>query len=87
MTANGVKKVNFKGFVAHSRQDNWMAVRHVYGSRHTHEPIKGLERLCFFHWMANLDKYTTKHIKLSLHAQHKKKNWIIEIQRVLRRQK
>ena len=72
MANNGVPNVNFKGFMADSAQANWMAVRRVYGSGDPKVPMEDRERSCFFHWMANLDKYTTKHIKLSLQVQHKK---------------
>ncbi len=72
MAENGVPNVNFRGFMADSAGGNWMAVRQVYGTGDPHIPMLDKERSCFFHFMANLDKYTTKYIKLSMQAQHKK---------------
>ncbi len=71
MAENDVPHVNFKGFMADSAQANWIAVRTVYGSGDPTEPMVEKERSCYFHWMANLDKYTTKYIRLSLQSQHK----------------
>lgn len=71
MAENGVPNVNFKGFMADSAQANWIAVRKVYGSGNPDEPMEDRERTCFYHWSANLDKYTTKYIKPEMQFQHK----------------
>jgi hypothetical protein len=71
MLENGVPNVNFKGFVADSAQANSIVVRKIYGDGDPSVPLEGRERTCFFHWSANLDKITQKHIRPSLQHEHK----------------
>jgi hypothetical protein len=71
MLENGVPNVNFKGFMADSAQANWIAVRKICGDGDTSVPLEGRERTCLFHWSANLDKITQKHIRPSLQHEHK----------------
>jgi hypothetical protein len=46
-------------------------VRKIYGDGDPSVPLEGRERTYFFHWCANLDKITQKHIRPSLQHEHK----------------
>ena len=71
MLDNDVPNVNFKGFMADNAQANWIVVRKIYGDGDPLIPLEGRELTCFFHWSANLDKITQKHIRPSLQHEHK----------------
>ena len=72
MEKHGVKKVEFAGFMADSAQANFNAVREIFGSGDKAIPMKDKERTCQFHWSMALDRHTRQHIKLELHAMHKR---------------
>ena len=57
--------------MADSAQANWNAVRKIYGDGDRTLLMVANERICLFHWYANLNKVTQKYIKPSLQFQHK----------------
>lgn len=66
----GVPKVKFEGFIVSNAHANWIATRKVYGDGNVLIPLEGRERTCIFHWSANLDKKTQKHIWPPIQHQH-----------------
>lgn len=56
MDRNGVKALQFQGFMVDSAQANWHAMRIIYGSKNPKVPMEGRERTCYLHWMQPLEK-------------------------------
>ena len=71
MARNGVPNVQFKGFMADSAQENWNAVRIVYGTGNKEDPMPDRERTCFFHWTQSLEKHTNAYIVSTFQDQHR----------------
>lgn len=66
-----ILSVNLKGFMADNAQENWIAMRKIYGCGDPPIHMEGHDHTCLFHWPTNLDKITQKHICLFLQFQHK----------------
>ena len=71
MARHGVPLPKFKGFMADSAQENWNAVRVIYGSGDAKVPMKDQERTCLFYWAQSLEKHTKADIRANLQHQHK----------------
>ena len=71
LARSSVPKTNFKRFMADSAQANWNAMRVVYGSGNTAEPMENRERTCLFHWTQSMEKHTMADIRRDLQDQHR----------------
>ena len=70
LKCHGIENVNFKGFMAYSAQENFNAIRKIFGSGNKSIPMEGKERTCQFHWSMALNRHTKQLIKPELQEKH-----------------